>query len=478
MLRRHSWGHTRVEWLSGASREGWLHAGDGMDFPAAVAAEVALRLSRGEGSLGAYTPGALFGLEVAIAAGGKFLVDHGHESPVRGEQGHRAGTSDFTRTINLERMSRMPTNTAAWLGAKRAKLEVKSAPYTSPRADEIVVKNHAVAINPLDWIIQVAGTLVFSWIKYPFVLGADLAGEVVEVGTAVTRFKVGDRVLGHAVGTDKKRNSSAEGAFQEYTVVLAHMAAPIPSTMPYENAAVLPLALSTAACGLFQQDYLALHFPSATPTPSGKALLVWGGSTSVGSNAIQLAVAAGYEVITTSSPRNFDYVTKLGASQVFDYNSTTVVEDIIEAFKGKTIAGAIAFGSGSAEACLDVVHACNGNTFVAMASSSVSFETLTSRRGRSFRLLHLILRLVSSNVSLQVKARSRRIRTKVIFGSSLMDNEVSRVIYEDFLPKALADGRYVAAPEPYVVGKGLDHVQAGFDAHMKGVSAKKVVVSL
>ncbi len=46
-------------------------------------------------------------------------------------------------------------------------------------------------------------------------------------------------------------------------------------------------------------------------------------STSVGSNAIQLAVAAGYEVITTSSPRNFDYVKKLGASQVFDYNSKT-----------------------------------------------------------------------------------------------------------------------------------------------------------
>ena len=145
----------------------------------------------------------------------------------------------------------MPTNTAAWLGGKQAQLEVVSAPYTRPRENEIVVKNHAVAINPVDWMTQVIGDLMFSWIKYPFVLGEDLAGEVVEVGTAVTRFKVSDRVLGHAVGTDKKRNSSAEGAFQEYTVVLAHMAAPIPGTMPYENAAVLPLALSTTACGLF-----------------------------------------------------------------------------------------------------------------------------------------------------------------------------------------------------------------------------------
>ncbi len=362
----------------------------------------------------------------------------------------------------------MPTNSAAWLGAKRATLEVKPAPYTPPRENEIVVKNHAVAINPLDWMIQVAGVL--RWIRYPFVLGSDLAGEVVEVGKAVTRFNAGDRVLGHAVGTDKKRNTSAEGAFQAYTVVLAHMAAPIPSTMPYERAAVLPLGLSTAACGLFQKDHLALHYPSATPNPTGQTLLVWGGSTSVGSNAIQLTVAAGYEVITTSSPRNFDYVKRLGASQAFDYNSTTVVDDVIKAFKGKTLAGALAIGIGSAELCSDIVHACDGAKFVSMASSSVSFDN-----GMTFEV---VLQLVSSNVSMRVKTRMRHIRTKFIFGSSLMDNEVSKVIYEDFLPKALADGRYVAAPDPYVVGTGLECVQTGFDAQRKGVSAKKVVVSL
>lgn len=364
----------------------------------------------------------------------------------------------------------MQTNTAAWLGAKHAKLEVTSAPYTSPREDEIVVKNHAVAINPIDWIIQVAGNIIFSWIKYPFVLGVDLAGEVVEVGKAVTRFKVGDRVLGHAVGTDKNPNTSAESAFQTYTVLLAHMAAPIPSTMPYESAAVLPLALSTAACGLFQKDQLALQYPSAAPQPTGKTLLIWGGSTSVGSNAIQLAVAAGYEVIATASPRNFDYVKKLGASQVFDYNSKTVVKDIIAAFQGKPLAGALAIGTGSAEPCVGIVHACNGNKFISMASPSVSFTS-----GITFPV---VLKLVSSNVSLQVKCRTRHIRTKFVWGTTLKDNEVSKVIYEDFLPKALADGCYVAAPEPAVIGKGLDLVQAGLDAQKKGVSAKKVVISL
>ncbi len=372
----------------------------------------------------------------------------------------------------------MPTNTAAWLVAKNATLEVKAAPYTAPRANEIVVKNHAVAINPIDWLKQRLGNAMYRWNKLPFVLGWDLAGEVVEVGADVRRFKVGDRVLGQAVGMDKKRNNPAEGAFQAYTVLLANLVATIPSTMAYEDAAVLPLALSTAACGLFQKDYLALAHPSAQPLPTGKTLLIWGGSTSVGSNAIQLAVAAGYEVITTCSPRNFGYVKELGATQAFDYNSTTVVDDVIKAFKGKTIAGALAIGAGSPEPCLDVVHASTGNKFVALASPSVSVDELARNPRMGLKLPLLVLGLLRSTVSLQMKARGRKIRTNFINGATLMDNEVSKVIYEDFLPAALSEGRYVAAPAPYVIGTGLEYVQAGFDAHKKGVSAKKVVVSL
>jgi NADPH:quinone reductase-like Zn-dependent oxidoreductase len=370
----------------------------------------------------------------------------------------------------------MPSNAAVWLVAKHAKLEVKSAPYTSPREDEIVIKNQAVAINPIDWMKQYAGDLMFSWIRYPFVLGSDLAGEVVEVGKSVSRFKVGDRVLGHGVAMNRERNTPAEGAFQAYTIVLAHMAAPIPSAMSYESAAVLPLCMSTAACGLFQKDHLAQQYPSVPAKPTGKTILVWGGSTSVGSNAIQLAVAP--EVITTSSPRNFDYVRKLGASQAFDYNSKSVVEDVIEALKGKTIAGALAVGSGSGEACMDIVHICNGDKFVSMASFPISSERLPKRPGMSFQLLLLFIQIWLFNISMWFKSGRRHIRTNFIFGSSLKENEVSRVIYEDFLPRALGAGRYVAAPDPYVVGKGLDYVQAGFDVQRKGVSAKKVVVSV
>lgn len=373
----------------------------------------------------------------------------------------------------------MPTNTAAWINARRAKLEVGPAPYTVPGDDQIVIRNYAVAINPLDWIIQVAGNLTYRWLKYPTVLGSDVAGEVVEIGKAVTRFRVGDRVLGHAVGSDKDSNRAAEGGFQQYTVVLERMAAPIPDTMAFEDAAVLPLGVSTAACGLFQKDQLGLGHPSANAAPTGETVLVWGGSTSVGSNAIQLAAAAGYEVITTASPRNFEYVKSLGASQAFDYNSPNVIPDIIAAFEARTLAGAIAFGTTSAASCVRIVGACEkGNKFVSIGSPPVSFESLGDASHGRFELLRLSRRLVTSNVALQVRARRRGFRSKYIFGTTLKANEVSAAIYRDFLPDALAEGRYVAAPKPSVVGHGVGDFQQAIDIQLKGVSAAKVVVAL
>ncbi len=368
----------------------------------------------------------------------------------------------------------MPPNTAAWLTAAKANpLEVKPAPYTSPGDNEIVVKNGAVAINPVDWLKQDTGDLMFSWIKYPFILGMDVAGEIVEIGSGVSHFKVGDRVLGHALGMSEEPNNPAQSAFQTYTVLLAHMASPIPSTLSYESAAVLPLGMSTAACGLFQKDQLALQYPSLTPKPTGKTLLVWGGSTSVGSNAIQLAVAAGYEVITTASPKNFDYVKKLGASQAFDYNSKTIIDDLVDAFQDKTTAGAISIGQGAADACLDVLDKCKGNKFIAMATYPVPQPP-----PKHFAFLQTAIYFVSWSIIAWFKSRTRHIGTKFIFGSSLVDNGVGKAIYVDFLPKALAEGAYVAAPDPHVVGKGLEYVQAALDLQKKGVSAKKVVVSL
>lgn len=341
----------------------------------------------------------------------------------------------------------MPSNTAAWLLAQKSRpLEVKSAPYAPPGENEIMVKNGAIALNPVDWARQAMGDALFSWTSYPCVLGSDVAGEVVEVGKGVTRFKSGDRVTGLGLGLSSNR--AAEGAFQAYTVLPVHLTSPIPKTLSFESASVIPLGISTAACGLFQKEYLALKFLSVPPNKAtGETVLVWGGSTSVGSNAIQLAVAAGYEVFTTASPKNFDYVKKLGASQAWDYKSETVVTDLIDALKGKTSAGALAIGDGSADPCIEIIEKSQGKKFVALANPPSGKPP-------------------------------DGVRVKFIFGSDLKDNEVGPAVWADFLPKALETGSFIAAPDAQVLGKGLESIQDGMDLMIKGMSAKKAVISL
>lgn len=84
-------------------------------------------------------------------------------------------------------------NRAAWLNEKGGHLEVREATYNPPSDDEIVIVNHAVAINPVDWKMRDYGAFVK---EYPWILGCDVAGVVEEVGKDVRQFERGDRVIG------------------------------------------------------------------------------------------------------------------------------------------------------------------------------------------------------------------------------------------------------------------------------------------
>ena len=227
------------------------------------------------------------------------------------------------------------SNKAAWIASQGARLHIDAAPYPSNKLGQVIVKNCAVAINPVDWKIQDSGYFVKEW---PTILGCDVAGEVVAVGAGVTHLRPGQRVLGHAVAL--LTGSTQDAAFQLYTSVPAALVSPIPDALSFEDASVVPLALSTAAAGLYEKNLLALPHPRTTPTPSGDSILVWGASSSVGSCAVQLAVASGLRVVATASRRNFDYVKALGAETVLDYASSTIVDDLVQALQGGKFVGA------------------------------------------------------------------------------------------------------------------------------------------
>lgn len=300
-------------------------------------------------------------------------------------------------------------------------------------------------VTPVDGKIQY--TALFP-LKYPTILGEDVAGEVVAVGSHVTRFKKGDRVMGNAVGFHTHRDD--QKAFQAYTILHTNMTCEIPDNISFESAVVLPLGVATAASALFNPDFLNLQLPTEpVQKPTGKTLLVWGGSSSVGSNAIQLAVAAGYEVITTASPKNFEYVKKLGASHVLDYDSPAVVSDLVDAFKGKISVGAFdAIGAGAWSRPVEFIQRSEGAKFVATVTPGFSNQV------------------------------PEGITMKLTYAPSISDNHVGKAIFEDFLPKAFKAGAFVPAPEPRIAGQGLESLQSAVDIQRKGISAQKVVVLL
>ena len=347
-----------------------------------------------------------------------------------------------------------PQNTALWLPKRGGTFQIGPAPYTTPGPDEVVVRTRAVAVNLVDGLPGWAYRLILPWLKFPTIVGGDVAGEVVEVGANVTRITPGQRVLGLAVGAEKSRNRAAEGAFQHYVVLMQHMVSPIPDSLPFEQAAVLPLTLSTAATGLFQRDHLGLALPTSNPTEQRQTVLIWGGSTSVGSNAIQLVKNAGYRVLTTASPRNFDYVRSLGAAAVADYHSPTVVDEIVAQIGDNPLAGTLAIGSGSVHAAVSIASQTTGSKKIAAAQPA------------------FLTRIQS------IGAHRKGVTTSSIWGGTLKDNEVGPGIFVEFLPTALTTGTYRAAPEATVVGIGLDLIPDALQQLRSGVSASKLVVTI
>ena len=147
-------------------------------------------------------------------------------------------------------------NRAAWLDGVGLKFRVASAEMPRIGPNEILVKNSAIAINPIDWKVRVHGWLIQKW---PAVLGCDAAGTVVAVGSEVQSFKQGDRVMGHAVSLLSQEPKY--GAFQHYVAIEAGKAAKLPETLSFQEAYILPLAIDESATGLFSSyayGYLGL----------------------------------------------------------------------------------------------------------------------------------------------------------------------------------------------------------------------------
>ncbi|KAK8000601.1 hypothetical protein PG990_013201 [Apiospora arundinis] len=342
----------------------------------------------------------------------------------------------------------MENNQAALiLAADNSPLQVGPGPdQSSPAADEVVIKVAAVAINPSEWKMKEYGYLP---LKYPHVLGSDVAGTVVKVGEEVKRFKPGDRVLGHCLGL--VYGGAKHGGFQNFTTLREVVTAPIPDGVRFEDAAVLPLGISTAAAGLF--DDLKLRLPSVDgindDSDRNEVVLIWGAASSMGSIAVQLAVAAGYHVITTASKKNHDYARALVPNDrhitVFDYQGPNVAGAIIDHINQKRLKFVAAFDCIGLEestlACAKVAHEFGGG-LVPTVLWPPAAESLPA----------------------DVEAR-------IVNGGSpgLVAGSRSAVVWQEYVPAALKEGALRMRPEPEIVGTGLDKIEGALNLHKAGV---------
>ncbi|KAK9794261.1 putative Chaperonin 10-like protein [Seiridium cardinale] len=222
------------------------------------------------------------------------------------------------------------------------KAAIRDVPKPKLRDGYVLVKVHAVGLNPTDWK-SIDNRFGDAGSKS----GCDYTGIVEEVGENLGKpFKKGDRIAGFAHGAyvtsayravldndvlqptnvgDSNSIQHDDGAFSPYAVAKADIALRIPDNLSFEQAATLGVSITTVGQGL----YRALKLPLPTqPLETPEPILIYGGSTATGIFGIQFAKLSGYTVISTSSAQHHDYLRELGADAVFDYKSPTCGADI------------------------------------------------------------------------------------------------------------------------------------------------------
>jgi len=185
---------------------------------------------------------------------------------------------------------------------KSPEIGLAQVPRPEVKPDEILVEVHAAGINPIDNMITTGLFKPVLKFQLPATMGSDLAGIVTEIGSSVTRFKIGDAVFASVfdLGT---------GSIAEFAVVPERVAAPKPANLDFVQAASIPMVGLTSWQALKERADLQ----------PGQKVFIPAGSGGIGTFAIQFAKYLGARVATNTSTANVQMVSRLGADEVIDY---------------------------------------------------------------------------------------------------------------------------------------------------------------
>ncbi|MHA8064683.1 NADP-dependent oxidoreductase [Aquirufa aurantiipilula] len=196
---------------------------------------------------------------------------------------------------------------------KEEKFLQSEIPQPTAKDHEVLIQIHATSINPLDFKLKNGEFKLFMPYRFPLILGHDLAGTIVEIGSKVSRFNIGDEVY-------SRPSDYHIGTFAEYIAVNENDIALKPKGISFEEAASFPLVALTAWQAMVEKAQLK----------KGQKIFIQAGSGGVGTITIQLAKHLGASVATSTSAANMDLVKSLGADVIIDYKTQdfeTILKD-------------------------------------------------------------------------------------------------------------------------------------------------------
>jgi NADPH:quinone reductase-like Zn-dependent oxidoreductase len=251
-------------------------------------------------------------------------------------------------------------------------------PRPTLRADELLVQVHAASVNPIDNMIPTGIFKAVVKLRLPATLGSDLAGVVTEVGSRVTRFKVGDAVFANIF-------DQGTGSLAEFAVVPESAAALKPANLDFVQAASIPMVGLTSWQALKERIDLR---------PDQK-MFIPAGSGGVGTFAIQLAKHLGAKVGTTTSTANVELVSRLGADEVVDYKKREF-EKVLRGYDA--VLGTV--GGDTIEKSIDILKP--GGTIVSLVGP---LDVAFARARRLNVVLTFVFALMSRKVMRLAKKR-------------------------------------------------------------------------
>jgi NADPH:quinone reductase-like Zn-dependent oxidoreductase len=181
-------------------------------------------------------------------------------------------------------------------------IEIRDVKRPSPGLHDVLIRVRAASVNPLDWKIRYGKLKMFTGRNFPKILGSECAGDVVETGVEVKRFKKGDHVIGFS-------SIHRLSAFAEYARTKEEATFSMPKNITFEQASTIPIAGLTALQSLRDLGHIS----------PGNNVLINGASGGVGTFAVQIGKIFGAEVAAVCSAPNAELVKGLGADRVIDY---------------------------------------------------------------------------------------------------------------------------------------------------------------